>query len=127
MKINITNKEKLNQAINEVQGKATARTIDADSVEYRVKQIEEKLSTVLHKKDWVGIKAQIDHNGQDFPNAYKYTPNSTVVYLKRTGSGWFVTQIGRCVTSSANRQIVLTFPEGTAEKMADFVSISGRW
>jgi len=99
MKINIKNEDKINAAINAVEGnRVSVRQADCASVYESVKRIETRLAGLLLKKDWVGLIFFCDPNAQTFPNSYKGIPESTQYKLERTSSGWFVTNIyrGRC-------------------------------
>ena len=95
MKINLQNDEKLNKAIDAVESRARARCISAHHIQSSVKQIETTLRHMLHKKDWSGVRFEIDPNAQSFPSSYKGTPESTQVIVERFPSGWFVIGLGR--------------------------------
>jgi len=95
MKINIKNQDKLQAALDSVQSKALVRTANASEIEALVARIEDILSTMLYKKDWVGLRFILDPNGQNFPNAYKGVPESTQVEVERHPSGWFVARVIR--------------------------------
>ncbi len=96
MKINTNNTNKLNSAIDQVEGdRCSVRLIDADTIAQHVAEIETMLCKILYKKNWAGLKFNIDPNAQDFPNAYKGKPESTQATVERTASGWFVTELKR--------------------------------
>lgn len=90
MKIIITNKEKLNEAISEVEGKATARTIDAERIDDILNEIGKGIAkTKLH-----GTK--VYYNGAEpFSNSYKYRPMSTHFQAENIKGKWYVTNIFR--------------------------------
>jgi len=91
MKINIKNKEKMIQAIEKVEQKAKARILQlTNPVDAAIADIEGRLSTLLNKKDWIGLKFSIDAHAQHFPLSYNYTPMSTHVTIERFKSGWFM-------------------------------------
>lgn len=95
MKLNITNTEQLSAAIDSIQKHSKVRTISASDVQGAVKQIEEKLSVLLPKKDWCGISVRVDMNAQTFPGSYRGIPESTVFTVERFPSGWFITSLLR--------------------------------
>jgi hypothetical protein len=127
MKINTTNIEKVNQAIAATEGRATARTITADDVEEAIETIEKRLSLLLLKKDWKGLKFAVDSNAQVFPGAYKHTPYSTHFVLERGASGWFIIELHRSVCVSPAQRIIPTNILTKTEELASFVSQSKNW
>lgn len=77
--------------LNEVQKRCSARTIGWYSLNSALGRIEEKcpINTKMGRK---GLKFSIDPNGQEFPKAYKYTPESTIIHGEFTRDGmkiWF--------------------------------------
>lgn len=106
MKINVTNTEKLRAAIDAVEGsRVSARTLYPHDVQRAVDDIEKRLSGMMLKKDWLGAAFCVDVHAQDFPNAYKGRPESTIFTVQRFASGWFITDIRRGYTRSANNRI----------------------
>ena len=98
MKINVTATEKLNKVLDDVQKRASARTITAEDILADVERIEARLKGVLPKKHWTGAKFVADINAQSFPSSYRGTPESTKYCVVRGASGWFVTRIWRGAT-----------------------------
>ena len=80
-------------AIKSAEGRATARTITAEKMLYALIQVEKKLD--ITKKAMDGIKVTIDINSQSFPNAYKYTPESTHFSAEYKNGSWRLTDIYR--------------------------------
>lgn len=113
-------------ALDAVQARCTARTITAMDIVQAIKEIEERLNLISTKKDAVGTIARVDANAQDFPNAYKYTPESTQFTIVLKSSGWVLTDIVRNVCKSPANRIVLTLTEATKAHMAERVSRIGR-
>jgi hypothetical protein len=98
MKINVNNEKGLIEELNKVNAKV--RNADAQSVKAIVFQIEKKLEEKgLPKKLWEGLSFWGDINAQVFPNAYKWSPDSTQFRINRFSSGWFVTDIQRMYCS----------------------------
>ena len=126
-KVNVTHTDKVQELLDSAQQRCRARTVTAEDIQRSVKDIEKKLSGVLFKKDWHGIIAIIDVNAQQFASAYNGIPESTHVMIERSGKNWHVTCAYRAMTASPQNEIVLRFPDGLGEKMAEFVSRSGRW
>ena len=93
IKINEANLEKINKAIDEAEGRATVRRIGGMSVLNAVKEIEEHFD--IPKKLMTGIMVDVDINAQNFPKAYKYTPESTQFIVLRKKSGWYLMGVTR--------------------------------
>ena len=92
MKINIENTEKLEGALKEVQGKATARTIDVDRILSVLKYVEKRLG--IGKTALKGTKVHFT-GAEKFAKAYRFTPESTHFEAEHNGKTWFVTSITR--------------------------------
>lgn len=88
MKINITNTEKLTEAIKAAEGKATARTITAKDIVYVLNKIN------IPKNRLDGTVVHYD-GGEHFPSAYKYRPESTHWTAENRNGRWYVTDIRR--------------------------------
>lgn len=125
MKINVTRTEKLTAAINDAQARASVRTITAVDIQQAVNSIEQRLKTLLHKKDWTGLTFECNLHAQTFPGAYKGTPESTQFTLVRAATGWFVTAIRRDICGGPKSRIACTNIDTRAAEMAEFVA--SRW
>ena len=102
------NADRINAAIKEAEGRATARTITAMDVNSAAEKITRRLN--ISKTALKGVSAHVDPWAQDFPRAYKYTPESTQFDLIYTGSGWALVNVDRDRTHGARNaaQIRLT-------------------
>lgn len=109
-------------ALDAVQKRCTARTITAMDIVQAIKEVEERLNLISTKTDAIGTIADVDINAQDFPNAYKFTPESTLITLERKSSGWVLKYIERNRCKSRANHIVLTLTEATKAHMAERVS-----
>jgi len=128
MKIAISNTEKLNAALEKIQGpRVSARTISADDIEEMVERIEKRLSTMLHKKDWQGLEFNCDPNAQSFPGAYKGMPESTQFTLERGQSDWFVIDIGRYITRGPSNLVVPLKMDRKALRLVEFAASAKAW
>lgn len=97
--INENNIAKIKQAIDAVQHRCTARTITADDVFDAISEIEKRLG--IAKKAMEDCVFCVDANAQNFPNAYKYVPESTWIRVEFRKSKWRLTNIYREKTASA--------------------------
>ena len=108
------NRDKIQKALDAVQGRCKERTITVDDIIYSVKDVEDNLK--IAKKAMIGVKVESDQCCQNFPNAYKHTPYSTQYGMERTTGGWFLTWVERRPTKRAGNQYNLELTE--AAKMA---------
>ena len=93
--INEHNRNKIEKALDEVQGRCNARLITYDDILAELKAVDNQFSKVCTKKAFENTKVLIDVNGQDFPNSYKFSAYSTqfsAIYLK---GKWRIMYIGR--------------------------------
>ena len=93
--INECNRNKIEKALDEVQGRCKARLITYEDILSELKAVSEQFSKVCTKKGLENTSVSIDVNGQNFPNAYKYSAESTqfcAIYLK---GNWRLVYLGR--------------------------------
>ena len=125
IKISAENAEKINAAISEIEGRATARTLDADDLitiaERSTEQVEAR--TFLPKSHQVGAVVTY-RMGLNLPNNYKYAPEYTEVTLGRRKSGWFLLSARRVRgnVKQAEKFAIYLSPEAAAEAKRRFES-----
>ena len=123
IKISAANAEKINAAISEIEGKATARTLDADDLikiaERSEKQVE--VRTFLPKSQQTGAVVTY-RMGINLPNRYKYALEYTEVTLGRRPSGWFLLSARRVRGNikQAEAFAIYLSPEAAAEARRRF-------
>ena len=116
--ISETNRARIEAAIAEAEGKATARTITFDNIVHACERIEKKLGVT--KKAMEGIYYDIDLHAQNFPNAYKYRAESTQFTVEFSKGKWRLVSIGRSYTRREGHQFrCLTMPEETKQAIID--------
>jgi len=115
--VNEKNKKKIETCIAEAEGRATVRTITFEQIEYAIERIEKELD--ITAKYMRGVTACVDPNAQDFPRAYKYTPQSTWVKLERCASGWAVIGIWRDITASPSHAICVSLTKEAKEAIIE--------
>lgn len=108
--INDHNRNKIEKALDEVQGRCKTRLIDYEDILSELKAVDEQFSSVCTKKSFENTEVLIDVNGQSFPNSYKFSPKSTqfrAVYLK---GKWRLVYLDRdwCRAYSQRWDIVLS-------------------
>ena len=96
------NRERIVKAINEAEGRSTARCLTYASVLVAIERIEAKLS--LPKARMEGVRFHVDTWAQDFPNAYEFTPMSTQFNLTFSKGKWRISDIGRASVQRAGRK-----------------------
>lgn len=105
--------EALESAIKEAEGRATARTISVRQVCYILNQVESRLG--ITKKAMEGITVSVDFNAQDFPSAYKYTPESTRFSAEYHRGEWIITGIARMRTRRASQRVLVSLTDDAKE------------
>ena len=88
--------------------------MDFDDVRRITQHIEYRLG--ISKKSMEGIEAVVDIHAQDFPHAYKYTPDSTWIKVGYSAGCWQFLGAARIRTASAGHgySLLLT-PAAEAE------------
>lgn len=117
MLIKETNKAKIENAITAAEGRATARTITWKDIVYSLERLEKSLG--IHKKDMIGITADIDYNAQDFPRAYKYTPESTHFKVTRKSGGWDLLSVYRDTTRRDGHKFHVTLTDAAKQAIIE--------
>lgn len=107
----------LTEAIDAEQKRCTARKLDAERLCRALREAEKKLD--LPKRLLDGIIVSVDVNAQDFPKAYKYTPESTHFKATYKSGSWRVTDIWRGETSKSSRGTVVTLTEEAKAAILD--------
>ena len=115
------NLHKIQEKIDFMQLKVKVRTINGVAVIDTIDEIEKRLSSILHKKDWDGLSFTVDENAQTFPSAYKYMPESTIYKIERRKSGWFLVWVMR--SHSRPKKFVVCGMETKAEHLAAFIAL----
>ena len=85
--------------LNALQDRCNARIVSGYEIFKAILEYENRLSRFLSYKDMKGASVEIDLNAQTFPNAYKYTPHSTVVKIECSAPrSWTILSIKRGIT-----------------------------
>ena len=127
MKINTNKIEKIQVEADIKEKRAQVRILDVDKISYDIKRIEKKLSTLLPKKSWKGLRFSIDQNAQHFPSSYNGAPESTQYTLERGSNDWFITSIVRTYCKGETQYIIPLNLHERAEEIAAYVSKSSNW
>lgn len=89
----------LSADLDTLQKRCTARTIDTGDI---INCLNRYVSALrISKTAAVGIKMTVDPNAQNFPNAYKYLPDSTLFDAEYTAKGWIISNLRRGITHRA--------------------------
>ena len=113
MKINATSanaEARLDKELEKVQAKCTARTITGSEIVEALESITESFEIAKVKLN--GCTVTVDLNAQQFPNAYRYIPESTHFIAENHGGKWTVIDVYRGQTrSSSNRCVAVLTDE----------------
>ena len=103
---------KIDEAIRKAEGRSTARTITS-------RELLEHLSCM---QSWLqgipmtameGVSVSVDLNAQDFPRAYKYTPESTWFDAGYNKGSWHLYDLYRYRTAASKHGTNIDLPEAT--------------
>lgn len=107
------NAEKIQKAIDEAEGKSRERKVTAEQLIVCAEKLDKKLGIApAHLK---GVTARVDINAKDFPNAYKFIPESTVATFEHTGRAWALIDVKRDRTDIASKAVRFTLTEEARE------------
>ena len=115
--INEHNKDRIEKALDEVQGRCKTRLIDYYDIVNELKAVDEQFSKVSTKKAFENTEVLIDVNGQNFPNSYKFSAKSTqfrAVYLK---SKWRLVYLDRDFCKSYAQRWNITLSDTAKESI----------
>lgn len=102
MKIAITKIAAISAVLDQVQAKSKVRNMTAIDIICHAKSCDEKLQKLgLSERD--SAKAIALFGYEKFANAYKFSPEGTVVGLQRGATGWFMVQCSRRACNGRNR------------------------
>lgn len=109
-----TNKDRITKELDKIQKRTTARNIYFSDLLSIINDVDKNLG--IAKNKMIGISVDADYNAQDFPNAYKYIPESTHVIIERMKSGWALMSVNRsrCRTPKKRYIVNLTDDAKTA-------------
>ena len=99
------NQDSIEKKIKAAEGRATARTINYSLIKQAVKEVEWHLG--IPKNSLEGVEVEVDMHAQTFPNAYRYTPESTHFGMIRKKSGWDLEWIERKTTRRESSRYVV--------------------
>jgi hypothetical protein len=119
MKVNVKDKEKVQEVLDYAQRRSKKRTVTVRNIDLMIADLEENLAVMLPKALWKGLRFRLNYNAQKFPNAYKWMPEATIVYLERFASGWFVTNAQRSYCENSKVILLNEFSETQKEKILE--------
>ena len=112
MRINVANMAKVDEVLDMVQGRCSARTITSGNVVDICEKVEARLG--ISKAAMDGIEVEADYHAQHFPGAYRYTPESTQISLVYKRGVWYLTDVRREHCKSPSKAIMVKLTEGIA-------------
>lgn len=113
IKITTENADKINDAIIAAEGRARVRCISAEGIEKACAKAFDHFD--ITKKALEGVKISVDIHAQHFPNAYKYTPESTQFCAVYKRGAWYLTDIYRGVCRAPSQQFGATLTEAATD------------
>ncbi|MBO7043556.1 hypothetical protein J6W34_03305 [bacterium] len=104
------------ELLNKVQKKCSTRTITLEEISKTLNDYTESLS--ISKKSLIGTEiVDCDLNAQNFPNAYRFTPESTHFSAIYKSTGWVITDIWRSRTNAPTKKLIAKLSETAKESL----------
>lgn len=94
-KIYSTSLEALAEAISNAEGRATARTMNAEYVNSKLFYVVNRYLNSMPKKALTGTRATIHASTEKLPSSYKYRAESTQAEFLHDGKGWALVSVWR--------------------------------
>lgn len=119
MKIKITdnNKEKLEEALAQANGKCKERLVHADDLYKAVDRIREKFDIPKCKME--GLKIRVDLNAQSKARAYKHAMYSTFFTIEFGKTDAYLVDCERDYTEERFQFRVIVFPDSAKEAICE--------
>lgn len=118
IRIEEKNRDKINAAIKEAEGKARERLMDYDMLIKNI-QIFERHYAMTTKKHWENMRVVINPHAENFPHAYKYTPYGTVCTIFRTKGKWNLVYVERDYVNGEKNFKVKNMSEETKKEIIE--------
>lgn len=99
IKLHEKNKEKINNWLDRVQKRCTARLLNFDQIIDQINQCENKIP--LLKKDWHGLTIHISEPFGHKPSKYRGIPESTYIRICRKKASWYIYDIFRASSDTS--------------------------
>ena len=115
--------KKIVPELDAVQARCTSRTITPLRILDELLDIEDALG--IPKKAMDGVSVSVDANAQNFPSAYKFTPESTRFKAVYRGGCWRITDIRRDRTRRESQKVVVSHTEASRAALIDKYSSWG--
>lgn len=121
-KIYSTDTDKLNAAITEAEGRATARTMNAEYVGSKLFYVVNRYLNDMPKKALTGTRATVHASTKKLPSSYKYRAESTQAEFLHDGKGWTLVSVWRGTlrqSSAAKEGVELELSDTAKEWLLD--------
>lgn len=121
-KIYSTNLEAIAEAISNAEGRATARTMNAEYVGSKLFYVVNRYLNDMPKKALTGTRATIHASTKKLPSSYKYHAESTQAEFMHDGKGWALVNVCRDTlkqSSSAKEGVELELSDTAKEWLLD--------
>lgn len=116
------NRDKLGIALDEAQKQAKVRYIGVSTIENYCERIAD-IYRMIPKKHLEGCTFTVDHHAQNFPNAYKYRPESTQFDLLYHAGCFWVTDIRRDTTRRNGHEITANLTQAAKDALVKAYTI----
>lgn len=103
IKIAEENINRIAEILNEVQKRSRVRCVTPQEIIDTCNNVFRELN--ITKKALEGCMFTADLNAQDFPSAYKYTPESTLFTAVYKRGSWYLSSVRRDTTRRASQKV----------------------
>ena len=111
------NWERIESALEEVQKRVKVRRLDYADIYNALETIQKTLG--IPKKYLEDVKVTIDVNAQEFPNAYKGIPESTIFRARFASGSWRITHVFRAKCRRPNQGAHVELTEAAKMKIIE--------
>lgn len=112
----------MSAAIKEAEGRATARTLHAESVNSTLAGVVVRYLNNMPKKAITGTRAIVHASTEKLPRSYKYRAESTQAEFAHDGKGWVLVNVCRDTlkqSSAAKEGVELELSDTAKEWLLD--------
>jgi hypothetical protein len=124
--VKVTDTEKIQTMLDEVQKRSKVRTITAADVTEAVERVERQMLHIA-KKNMDGVEFTADMNAQSFPGAYKGRPESTLIHVVNKRGVWYLSSAYRDDTKGPTVAYEVKLTDTAKAAILAKVECFGRW
>lgn len=124
---NENNWNKLQELLNKTQERCTTRTLDLEDIKKLIEKVEKRLTELgLPKTYRNNLKVDCNPYQEEYPQAYKYTPQGTYITLVYKNNNWRVLTAYRSnCNGKSEKALEFDFTDDQKERILNNVKYLG--